>query len=189
MRERYSQLPAIRSSPGQWNRSRFVFYLPYRAYLPGIWCQIYGTSFCKDICPVWFWRRRCCYPCWKWALSVNFTLPRIFLNTYPDYQYPWSDPDQLCILPSLFLWPSWLGIKDGLEITLLFIRPTSIKLTDRSDSSHQACQVSKWFADIYLREVRQIIASGRTDRKSDPPDKPCPTIALEGYFYECQHLR
>ena len=43
---------------------------------------------------------------------------------------------------------------------------------------------------ITAGEVKEIIASGViNEAKSNPEDKPCPTIALEGYSSEGQHLR
>lgn len=43
---------------------------------------------------------------------------------------------------------------------------------------------------INAQEVREIIASGTIDpTHSDPQDKPCPTVALEGYSRQHQHIR
>jgi hypothetical protein len=43
---------------------------------------------------------------------------------------------------------------------------------------------------ITTGEVEQIIATGTVNKaKSDPGDKPCPSIALEGHTRQGQHLR
>ncbi|HEY0272232.1 MAG TPA: DUF4258 domain-containing protein [Chitinophaga sp.] len=39
-------------------------------------------------------------------------------------------------------------------------------------------------------EIEQILEYGEVNRKkSNPNDRPCPTVALEGYTHEGQHLR
>lgn len=63
---------------------------------------------------------------------------------------------------------------------------------DRNDrvvyTRHARCRMG--CRHISDAEVREIIASGTIDRaRSDPQDKPCPTVALEGYSREHQHLR
>lgn len=63
---------------------------------------------------------------------------------------------------------------------------------DRSDSivytRHARCRMG--CRHVTAKEVGEIIASGTINKaKSDPVDKPCPTIALEGYSHERQHLR
>lgn len=63
---------------------------------------------------------------------------------------------------------------------------------DRADkvvyTRHARCRMG--CRHITGEEIDEIIASGKINRgKSDLSDKPCPTIALEGYSHENQHIR
>ena len=86
-----------------------------------------------------------------------------------------------------------------LSVALLFItscessntqleKTITLSLPELVYTKHARCRMECRL--INEAEVREIIAANHTnEQKSNSNDKPCPTIAYEGYSRQSQHLR